>query len=341
MRSKVVASVALLAVSAAALAWILVGGRDKRTADPQVAASTATTTMIARRAKSPSPVLVAWRSGTLAQAVQDAASAPAGGNRVLLLGGLTPADTSSDAIVLAGPTGGHAVGRLPAALHDAAAARLGGSVYLFGGGNGTRQLDQILRVPRPGGSPVRVGRLPAPSSDQIGTAIGDTAYIVGGYTGTRWLDTIVAYRPGQPARVVAHLPYAVRYPAVTAVTNRLVVAGGSLENGTASDAVLEYVPGVAGVKRIGRLPAPTTHAAAAALGDTAYVIGGRGASTGTPTDQIVAVNLTTKRILNGGTLPTPLSDLAAVTIGRNVLVAGGRNVSRPQSGQRSCTSLGR
>ena len=107
-------------------------------------------------------MLVARRTGTLAQAEQDAAPAPAGGNRVLLLGGLTPADTSSDAITLAGPTGGRVVGRLPGALHDAAAARLGGSVYLFGGGNGTRQLDQILRVPLTGGSAVPVGRLPAP-----------------------------------------------------------------------------------------------------------------------------------------------------------------------------------
>ena len=331
MRSKTVTSVALVLIAAATLGWILVGGRNKRTADPQVAASTTIATTIARHARTPSPVLVARRSGTLPQAVQDPAPAPAGGNRVLLLGGLTPADTSSDAIVLTGPGGGHNAGRLPAALHDAAAARVGGAVYLFGVGNGTRQLDQILRVPLAGGSPVLVGRLPAPSSDQTGTTIGDTAYIVGGYTGTRWLDTIVAYRPGQRARVVAHLPYTVRYSAVTAVGNRLVVAGGSLENGTASDTVLEYVPGAAGVKRIGRLPAPTTHAAAAALGDTAFVIGGRGASTGTPTDRIVAVDVVTKRILNGGTLPTPLSDLAAVTIGHNVLVAGGRNVSGAQA----------
>jgi YVTN family beta-propeller protein len=326
VRSKAVASVALVA-GGAALAWILVGGHDKK----QVAASTAIATTVTRRVRTPSPVLVARRSGTLPQAVQDAAAAPAGGNRVLLLGGLTPTDTSSDAVVLTGPTGERAPGRLPAALHDAAAARVGSFVYLFGGGNGTRQLDQILRVPLAGGSPVLVGHLPAPSSDQIGTAIGDTAYVVGGYTGTRWLDTIVAYRPGQSARVVAHLPYTVRYPAVTAVGNRLIVAGGSRENGTASDAVLEYVPGVPGVKRIGRLPAPTTHAAAASLGDTAYVIGGRGASTGTPTDRIVAVDVVTKRILNGGTLPTPLSDLAAVTIGHDVLVAGGRNASGTQS----------
>ena len=213
--------VAAAAALLGGLLWIAIGRSDRvaRTTTTVGTAALAQTT--ARTTSlSTSPVLVARRSGTLTQAVQDAAPAPAAGNRVLLLGGLTPADTSSDAIVLAGPGGGHATGRLPAALHDAAAARVGGSVYLFGGGNGTRQLDQILRVPLTGGSAVLVGRLPSPSSDQLGTAIGDTAYIVGGYTGTRWLDTIVAYRPGQPARVVAHLPYTVRYPAVTSVGNR-------------------------------------------------------------------------------------------------------------------------
>ena len=33
-----------------------------------------------------------------------------------------------------------------------------------------------------------------------------TAYVIGGYTGSQWLDTIVAWRPGAAARVVAHLP---------------------------------------------------------------------------------------------------------------------------------------
>ena len=39
-----------------------------------------------------------------------------------------------------------------------------------------------------------------------GAAIGGTAYVVGGYTGAQWLDTIVAWRPGTRARIVARLP---------------------------------------------------------------------------------------------------------------------------------------
>ena len=84
--------------------------------------------------------------------------------------------------------------------------------------------------------------MPQPASDVGAAAIAGTAYVVGGYTGTRWLNTIVAWRPGQRRRVVAHLPQTLRYAAVTAVGGKLVIAGGSLENGTASDAVLASIP---------------------------------------------------------------------------------------------------
>ena len=248
---------------------------------------------------------------------------------MLLLGGLTAADTSTNAILLARIAGASRDGVLPAALHDSAAVRIGTATYLFGGGDGTRQLDTILRIGSAGTS-ATVGHLPSPSSDQAAAAIGGTAYVVGGYTGSRWLDTIVAWHPGRAARVVARLPAPLRYAAVTAVGNRLVIAGGSLANGTASRAILQYVPR-GGVARIGSLPAPTTHAAAAAIGDVAYVVGGRGAAAGTPTARVVAVDLRSGRIGGGGRLSTPRSDLAAVSLGSRILVAGGRGVNGTES----------
>ena len=149
------------------------------------------------------------------------------------------------------------------------------------------------------------------------------AYVVGGYTGSRWLDTIVAWKPGSSARVVAHLPSAVRYAAVTAVGNRLVIAGGSLPSGSATDAVYEYVPAAGRVFRIGRLPAPTTHAAAATFGSIAYVMGGRGAIVGTPTDRIVGIDVAKRKVVVAGALGQPLSDLMAVATPSGILVAGG------------------
>jgi YVTN family beta-propeller protein len=270
--------------------------------------------------------LVAVDAGTLGSAVQDAAAAPFGGGAVLL-GGLTAADTSRDDIVTVSRAGSRRVGHLPGVVHDAAAVTIGKLSYLFGGGNGPAQIDTIVRVDPRTGAAEAIGHLPSGSSDQTGTAIGGTAYIVGGYTGSRWLDTIVAWKPGGTARVVAHLPSAVRYAAVTAVGDRLVIAGGSLPSGSATDAVYEYVPAAHRIFRIGSLPAPTTHAAAATFGSIAYVVGGRGAVVGTPTDRIVGIDIAKRKVVVAGALRHPLSDLMAVGTARGILVAGGKSTA--------------
>ena len=265
---------------------------------------------------------VEWRlaasiTGRLGAPLQDAA--PAAARRfVVLLGGLSAADTSTDGVIRASASGAHTVGRLPSAIHDAAAASLAGQTYVFGGGNGVTQLDQIVRAPA-----TSVGHLPQPSSDQTAATIGGTAYVVGGYTGTQWLDTIVAFDPHRAARVVAHLPVAVRYAAVTASRGRLIVAGGSLPNGTASKAIYTWAPGERRGHLLAQLPAATTHAAAAALGEVAYIVGGRGASVGTPTDRIVAVNVRTGTVRIAGRLPVPTSDAPAATLGDHIVVFGG------------------
>jgi YVTN family beta-propeller protein len=273
--------------------------------------------------------LVAAPDGTLGAAVQNPATArlPAGGG-VALLGGLTAADTSRSDIVTVTKAGVERhPGRLPVALHDAAAVTLGSLVYLFGGGDGVEQLDGIVQVDPLTGAAQTIGRLPARSSDQSGAAIGDTAYVVGGYTGAKWLDTIVAWKRGGRARVVAHLPSPVRYAAVAAADGRVVIAGGSLPNGTASRDVYSFDPSSNAVRKIGVLPAPTTHAAAAALGDVVYVLGGRGAVAGTVTSRIVAVDPVRGRLRSAGRLAEPLSDLGAASVGDGIVVIGGRGAS--------------
>jgi YVTN family beta-propeller protein len=250
----------------------------------------------------------------------------------MLLGGLTAQDTSTNTILVARPGGAGRRGQLHGALHDAAAVRIGRAVYLFGGGNGLSQLDSIVRVDPVSGATANAGRLPAPSSDQAAAAVGQTAYVVGGYTGRQWLDTIVAWKAGSPARIVARLPSPVRYAAVTAVGGQVVIAGGSRPNGTASQAVLKFSPATGKVTRIGRLPVPTTHAAAAGIGDVAYVIGGRGAAVDTPTTGIVAVDLRHGQVRRSGRLASPRSDLAAVGLGNGILLAGGRGPGGTESG---------
>jgi DNA-binding beta-propeller fold protein YncE len=274
------------------------------------------------------PVRLAERVvGALPQPVQDAAAARSGSG-ALVVGGLNAADTSIGDIrfVSGGDDARH--GSLAGVRHDAAAVSLGGTTYVFGGGDGVRQLDEIVAI-GPGGARV-AGRLPQPASDLAAATIGGTAYVVGGYTGARWLDTILAWKPGSTPRVAGRLPTALRYAAVTAADGKLVIAGGSLPSGTASNAVLVFDPSHGGVRRIGVLPAPTTHAAAAALGDTAYVVGGRGPTVGTPTRRIVAVDPAARSVRPAGALAEPRSDLVAVGLGGRILLVGGREAADPR-----------
>jgi YVTN family beta-propeller protein len=259
----------------------------------------------------------------LAAPVQDAAAVSLDRGRMMLLGGLTASDVSTDAVLVAGRGGSHQVARLPEAVHDSAAVRLGADVYLFGGGtNSGTQSDSIVRVDPRAGTATTVGRLPAPSSDQAAASLNGVAYIVGGYTGSRWLDTIVAWSPGTRARVVAHLPTALRYAAVAGTRGRLVIVGGSLPTGEASASVFVYRPGH-GVVHVGDLPAPVTHAAATALDGLVYVVGGRGAALQNKRAAIFAVDPVKRRVRRVGALATPRSDLAAVALGGRIVLAGG------------------
>jgi YVTN family beta-propeller protein len=312
-------SVALV-VLAGALAGC--GGHGSPAGAPATTATTAPAPAAAPARATTRPVLLSpVPAGALPAPLQDAAAAPSGTGAVLV-GGLTAADTSSAQILGARVRHARLLGHLPGAFHDSAAVTLGQAVYAFGGGNGVAQLDTIVRVDARSGATRSVGTLPAPSSDQAGAGLAGTAYIVGGFTGARWLDTIVAWRPGSVARVVARLPHAVRYAAVTAAGGVLVIAGGSLEDGSASDAVYAYAPGKR-VRLIGRLPSPTTHAAAASIGGTAYVIGGRSAVLDTPTRTIVAVDPATRRIRPAGRTAEAISDTSAVTTPRGILLTGG------------------
>ncbi|HEX4186500.1 MAG TPA: kelch repeat-containing protein [Solirubrobacteraceae bacterium] len=263
---------------------------------------------------------------TLPVALQDAASAPLDGQRIVLLGGLEAGETSTAAVTVleGGRPGAHA--SLPEAQHDAQAAKLGANVYVFGGGQ-EASYDHILSFDPTTTAVAQAGTLPQPTSDAAVAAVGATAYVIGGYTGSQALDTIVAWRPGATAEVVAHLPAGLRYAAAaTAADGRIVIAGGTPGEG-ASSSILRFDPTTRQVQQIGQMPGAITHASAFALGRWVYVVGGRGAAPGTQTASIVAIDSTTGHTVAAGQLPQPLSDAAvAVTPGR-VWVAGGSSTS--------------
>ncbi|HVU75986.1 MAG TPA: hypothetical protein VHC67_00290 [Gaiellaceae bacterium] len=312
------ALVLLVAVAAATACGS--GPKHGQAAGTTVTTTTTTTRRVHHRVQ---PVTVVERRiGSLPAPLQDETAAP-WRRGAILAGGLTATDTSTNGVEVVRARG--TVTPIPQPLHDSTGAALGNAVYLFGGGTGSAQLDAIVRVAP--GPHATVGRLPAPSSDQSGAVVGPAEYIVGGYTGARWLDTIVRWRPGHAARVVGHLPTPLRYAAVAAVDGQVVIAGGSRPDGTASAAVLSFDPQTRRLRRIGTLSAPTTHAAAAALGRYVYVVGGRGAALDTPTAAIEAVDPERRKVIPAGALGTARSDLAAVGLPGRILLAGGHETS--------------
>ncbi len=267
--------------------------------------------------------------GRLPLAIQDAAAALAGGDRVALLGGLDAADTSRAGIIALGHGSANTIGTLPTPLHDAAAVTLGGSVYLFGGGQ-SASYASILEVDPRTGRTSNAGQLPEPRSDLAAASIGGTAYLIGGYTGQQALDTILAWRPGQAAHVVARLPEPLRYASAAADGRRIVIAGGQTQQGPTRQ-ILSFDPTTGAVSPLGSLPQAISHAAAAPLGSFVYVVGGRDAH-GVPAHSLTAINPASGATSSAGSLSQPLSDSTATAVGGKIVVAGGQSSAAPVNG---------
>ena len=296
-----------------------------------------TTSSVHRTAKTtarpvkPLSVKLAYRPlFSLPAAVQDPAIAALPGGRFVLLGGIDAADTSTANVTVADLRGPQRSASLPNAQHDAQAAARSGQIYVFGGGQFS-QYDHILRFDPASGSVTTAGSLPSAESDVAVTQLGGTAYIVGGFDGTNSLDTIVAWTPGGGARVVAHLPVALRYAAVASAGGAVLIIGGSTPTG-ASDAVYRFDPASARVRQLGRMPQPITHAGAAAIGQTVYVVGGRGDSLDARSAAVWAIDPLTGRVRSAGRLPQPTSDAGVVSLGNAIVVAGGKTAAGTQSG---------
>jgi hypothetical protein len=248
-----------------------------------------------------------------------------GPQRFILIGGLDAADSSASEIEVADLHGVQHSYSLPLAQHDAQGTALGSRVYVFGGGSFS-ELDHIISVDPATGTVRTVGALPHAQSDVAVAQADGTAYVVGGYDGTSWMNTILAYRPGGPVRVVGHLPVGLRYSAVTAEDGKLIIIGGSTPT-SASDAIYRFDPATGSVQRIGRLPQPITHGAAATLGSTVYMVGGRGDLDNQQTATVWAINPQTGAVHVAGHLPQPLSDTGVLTVGNAIIVAGGLETS--------------
>ncbi len=277
------------------------------------------------------PVKLSYRPlFSLTAPLRDPASALFAGTRFALLGGLDSADVSSAGIKVADPHRVLTSASLPLAQHDAQGAALNGKVYVFGGGS-LSELDHIISFDPASGTVRTVGSLPRAQSDVAVTESGGTAYVIGGYDGTNWLNTILAWRPGAPVRVAGHLPVGLRYSSASAIDGAVLIIGGSTPSG-ASDAIYRFDPTTGSVRRIGRLAHPNTHAGAATLGSSVYLVGGRGDALTSQTARVWSINPQSGAVRAAGHLPQPLSDTGVLTVGGAIIVAGGLSPSGTVAG---------
>ncbi len=251
------------------------------------------------------------RIGSLPAQTSRIAAVAIGGDRVMLLGGLT-AGSSSDQILVGPPQHLRRVGTLPMPTHDDAAVLLGRSVYLLGGGQATSS-DAVVRI-TPAGRARRTGTLGEPLSDLGAAVAGSTAYLAGGYTGAQYATGILRFRGGAPT-LAARLPAGLRYAGVASLGGMIYVAGGITTAGTSS-AVYRFDPGTGTVEQIATLPRPVAHAPLVALNGSLYLIGGEGSAIVWRITGDGAVTL-------AGHLPHPLANAAALALGRSVYVFGG------------------
>lgn len=248
------------------------------------------------------------------------------GGHLLVLGGLTPGD-STTARVWSIDTTSRSVrpaGHLAVAVHDASGAVLGGHAFVFGGGSAT----SVATVQEYDGGHARVvGALPEARSDSAAAVIGSTAYVVGGFDGHAMDRDVLATMDGRHFRVVAKLRIGVRYPAVAVMADRfLVVAGGALAttegtaNGAQTSAVQRVDVQTGRVDVVGQLATAMAHATGVTLQGLPLVIGGR---RGAQAVRGIASVLLPSAVRSVGSLPQGLSDSGVAVVGNAAYVVGG------------------
>ena len=244
---------------------------------------------------------------------------PSGGG-LLIVGGLTAADRTTQAILRVDLSGGtvQPAGRLPVPVHDAGGAMVAGRDLLFGGGS--TAVTSAVQDVTPGTPPRVVSHLPQPRADLVAISAGNTAYILGGYDGAQGSSEILRTRDGRTFVVVGALPVSVRYPAVALSAGSIWLFGGEHAGKQVGDVQrFDLATGHASVA--GQLPRPLAHAGAFTLGGAIFLAGGRTGDTAT--DSVMLLDPATVTFAPAGHLAAARSDFGvAVEAGVAYLVGG-------------------
>jgi len=246
------------------------------------------------------------------------------GNGLLVAGGLTGSDVTTDAVTRLNPVTGvtSAAGRLAAPARDTASAVLGGQAYLFGGGAAGGAAT--AQTAGPGKSTV-AGRLPAGLSGAVGVTAGGTAYVIGGYDGAAPDPAVLATTDGRHFRAAATLRVPVRYAAAAAGADGIWVVGGQAASGT-TDVIQRVNPADGKTAVTGHLPVPLQGAVALSLDGRIYVAGGEAA--GAASRVVYRFDPATSRVTPAGVLPVPVAYAAGAVAGGAAYLVGGEDGRR-------------
>ncbi|MEP7193129.1 MAG: kelch repeat-containing protein [Actinomycetota bacterium] len=246
----------------------------------------------------------------------------AAGQGLLIVGGLTAADTTTqDILHVALPQGVVSpAGRLPVPVHDAAGAVVNGRDLVFGGGSTI--VSSAVQDVTPGSSPLVIGHLPQPRADLVAVSDASAGYILGGFDGTLGSTTILRTRDGRTFAVAGTLPVSVRYPAVAALGRSIWLFGGEHEGKQVTD--IQRIDLSTGRGTVaGHLPHPLAHAGAFTLRGEILVAGGRVGST--TTDEILRFDPVRLRFASAGRLPVGRSDFGVAVVGGTAYLVGGES----------------
>lgn len=244
----------------------------------------------------------------------------AAGQGLLVVGGLTAADTTTQEILHVALPGGAvtAAGQLPVPVHDAAGAVVGGRDLVFGGGS--TAVTSAVQDVTPGSPPLVVSHLPQPRADLVAVSDGTTGYVLGGYDGRQGSTSVLRTRNGKTFTVAGTLPVSVRYPAVALSAGAIWLFGGEHDGKQVTDVQrIDLASGHGSVA--GHLPNPLAHAGAFTLGDAVLIAGGRIGDRAT--DTVLRFNPADMRFTAAGHLPDGRSDFGVALVGGTAYLVGG------------------
>jgi hypothetical protein len=242
------------------------------------------------------------------------------GDGLVVAGGLSAAHVSTSTVWTLSTASGRVVGTgsLADPVHDATGVLLHRTPLVIAGGN-TTTVDAVQRI-GPDDSARVIGHLPQPRSDLVAASVGQSAYVLGGFDGSTSLSAVLRTDDGTRFTQVARLPITVRYPAVAALGDRLLVFGGE-HNGIVIDDVQQIDLSTGRSHVVAHLPHPLAHESAVVLDGAVWLAGGR--SGGRLQTRIWRWDADRRLAVAGGRLPYAVADAGLAVDGSAAYLLGG------------------